>query len=350
MGFPSEKLEGVYRNGMEDVVRFFDQKHQDHYKVYNLCSEREYDPAKFHNRVATYPFDDHNAPPFELIKPFCDDVHEWLTEDARNVAVIHCKAGKGRTGVMICAYLVHCNHWEKAEDALAFYGAARTQNAKGVTIPSQQRYVKMYASLIQNKLTYAPTTLMFKGVKMMTVPNFNGGTCSPMFTLSVQRQKIYSSKPVENVKKDQAVVELKADRPILLCGDVKIEFYHKTAFKKEKMCHFWFNTFFVQNHTLLLRKVDIDKANKDKKHKIFREDFAIELQFSPPTSGTTSSDNGALQGAAASVPDPIPRKSTLDKFKDIAPAGAATAEAESSDDEDLSDDEEDNEWEDKDKK
>lgn len=289
MGFPADKLEGVYRNPIDEVVRFLDSKHYNHYMIYNLCSERHYDSNKFHNRVAEYPFDDHCPPSLELLRAFCEDVDKWLAQDKRNVAAIHCKAGKGRTGVMICAYMLHKGLVADSTSALNYYGEKRTHDNRGVTIPSQKRYVDYYHELVKFNLNYRPIGIILCSIHLEpTPPNF-----------------INTHFVIYHSDQHNTTLEYFFDDPLYVSGDVKIEFYQQKSkiIKKEKLFSFWFNTFFAVGNpigsqrrygmdmtsndlNLIFYREHLDMAYKDTAHKMFGEDFKVVLKFkrAPPPS------------------------------------------------------------------
>ena len=72
----------------------------------------------------------------------------FFEADEKHVLAVHCKAGKGRTGVMICAYLLYASAHAEPEQALHFFRSARTTDLDAVNNPSQEAYVRLYAALL----------------------------------------------------------------------------------------------------------------------------------------------------------------------------------------------------------
>ena len=150
MGFPATGCETLYRNSLTDLREYLDRYHGE-YKIYNLCIEQGRIYQKnlwFERKVGLFPFNDHAPCPIKLILDFCVDICLYLTCNPRGVAAIHCKAGKGRTGVMIVCYLIFSGLCRNSDEALAHYARQRTLNNKGVTIPSQIRYVKYFETFL----------------------------------------------------------------------------------------------------------------------------------------------------------------------------------------------------------
>jgi len=277
MGFPSESIEGLYRNRMKDVQRFFNTLHTDRYKVFNLCSERKYQHDRFNNNVSEYPFDDHNPPNLDVIGIFCKDIEDWLELHPENVAAIHCKAGKGRTGTMIACWLLYNRHCQTGSESMRVFATKRTHNAKGITIPSQIRYVRYFEALLQHgkPIQKVPdVTKILSTIKMNALPNFNiGGGCTPYLGIVQQDKSVFYTKPL-NLKKGTLQIEIYCGN-ILLTNDVKIQFFNKNS--KGYMFSYCFHTAFVEGNSIHLRKLEIDKAHKDSKH--FPSNFSIELHF-----------------------------------------------------------------------
>uniref|UniRef100_A0A915IP37 Phosphatidylinositol-3,4,5-trisphosphate 3-phosphatase n=1 Tax=Romanomermis culicivorax TaxID=13658 RepID=A0A915IP37_ROMCU len=220
MGFPAEKMEAWYRNDRKDFKEYMNERHKSCYKVYNLCKEKNYDIAAFENRVECYPFVDHQPPRFDTILPFCQSVEQWLKANEDNVVAVHCKAGKGRTGVMISSYLLYAGVCKTATEALEFFAKKRTYDERGVTIPSQRCYVHYFEKLLREGLTYRPVKVELKAIHVQGLY---------LKKMMPSKLRVYANRVHTIVVPGSTDTRIIFDRPIALQGDVRVKFIYDSG-------------------------------------------------------------------------------------------------------------------------
>ena len=82
-------------------------------------------------------FDDGTCPPLSMVKKFIKIAHEMINVQHRGIAV-HCKAGLGRTGCLIGAYLIY-RHGFTANEVIAFMRFMRP----GMVVGPQQHWLHL---------------------------------------------------------------------------------------------------------------------------------------------------------------------------------------------------------------
>ncbi|KAL4943496.1 hypothetical protein BDV06DRAFT_221156 [Aspergillus oleicola] len=152
----------AYRTPLKQLVSFLDSKHGDNWCIWEFRAEGTgYPDSEVYGRIHHFPFPDHHPPPFAQIPKVMASMRNWLqrmdrtdsdkngegdkkkNEKGQRIAVVHCKAGKGRSGSMACSYLISQEGW-KMEDALQRFTERRMRVGfgEGVSIPSQLRWVR----------------------------------------------------------------------------------------------------------------------------------------------------------------------------------------------------------------
>ncbi|KAI0132803.1 hypothetical protein BJ170DRAFT_651204 [Xylariales sp. AK1849] len=161
----------AYRNPLDRLVEFLDSKHGKNWAIWEFRAEGTgYPDEQVYNRIQHYPWPDHHPPPFRLVPLMMASMRNWLNgndlgadgisgaKDENNhiigkvlghwkgkserVIVVHCKAGKGRSGTSACSFLISECGWTP-EEALARFTERRMRPkfGPGVSIPSQLRWI-----------------------------------------------------------------------------------------------------------------------------------------------------------------------------------------------------------------
>ena len=307
------------------VGHLLQRRHGGRYMVWNL-SEVEYDASVLEDQVLVYKFPGSPSPPLGLLLKLLLSMESWLKADERNVAVLHCLTGRGRTSTVLAAFLCWTGEagFTDVNGALKYIARCKRVSVDALTIPSQVRYVSYFANMLDGVRPSQPP-LLLKRIIMSEAPKFGkrmvesgggeggdnttitsdssstpagGGDallgCAPYLQIFKAGSLIFTTAASVNyaqTKDDLPFVSV-GDGPVsfvteaVVQGDILVRCRHLTrSGQRVSMFRCAFHTGYVPPKVLRLTKAQLDGACGDKR---FSDDFFLDLIFEPCDEATAS--------------------------------------------------------------
>ncbi|XP_051865704.1 tensin-2-like isoform X4 [Pristis pectinata] len=279
--FPSVLEEQRYRSNLKEVAHMLKSKHGDNYLLFNL-SEKRQDISRLNPKVQDFGWPDLHAPPLDKICAICKAMEMWLNSDPHHVVVLHCKGNKGRTGVIIAAYMHYSKISAGADQALSTLAMRKFCEDKVAPAiqPSQTRYIYYFSGLLSGAIKMNSMPLFLHHVVIPAIPSFEPhGGYHPFLKIYQSMQLVYTSGIYSVQAPGCKKLCISVEPALLLKGDIMVKCYHKQYKNPERDVVFrvQFHTCAIHGTQLWFGKDELDDAYGDDR---FPRDAMVEFIFS----------------------------------------------------------------------
>jgi len=296
------------------VAHLLQKRHGGKFMVWNL-SELEYDYSVLDEQVMTFEFPGSPSPPLGMLMKILLSLESWLKADEKNVAVMHCLTGRGRTSTVMSSFLCWMGEagFVNPNRALEYMAQCKKSDLETLTIPSQRRYVGYFSNMLDGVRPSQPP-LVLKRIIMSEAPKFekyqvvkrdnmdddgtdNQGSSDPLskhagvLGCAPYLQIFKAGKLVFTTAASKSFNQGKDDLPFCFPFEKSITFPVETVVQSDilircrhltrkgqrvSMFRAAMHTGYIPPKVLRLRKSEIDGACSDKR---YADDFFIDLVF-----------------------------------------------------------------------
>uniref|UniRef100_UPI0037E8BEF9 tensin-2-like n=1 Tax=Semicossyphus pulcher TaxID=241346 RepID=UPI0037E8BEF9 len=307
-----------YRRNIQEVASMLKSKHQDKFMLLNL-SEKRHDITRLNPKVQDYGWPDLHAPPLDRICAVCKAMETWLTADPLNVVVLHCKGHKGKTGVIVAAYMHYSKISAGADQALTTLAMRKFCEDKisSSLQPSQNRYIYYFGGLLSGTIKMNSSPLFLHQILIPSLPNFQaGGGFYPFLKIYQSLQLVYTSGVYDPQSSRARKLCVTMEPALLLKGDIMVKCYHRRsrAAEREVVFRVQYHTCTVHGAQLWFGKTELDMACTDDR---FPPDATVEFIFSngpEKMRGKEYRKNDASVKVDYNTSDPVVRWDSYENF------------------------------------